>query len=230
MNIASFKTRIFRGGDDLVGFVCEYIPTIPDGSILVVTSKIAALAGGRVAPQGTPMETLVRSESSWAQKTQHVWITIKDGICMANAGVDESNGDGGLVLLPRDAWELAGMIRDAVRAAYSCERLGVIISDSQTTPLRRGVHGLALGYAGFAGVKDYRGDQDLFGRTFEYSTVNVADCLASAAILEMGEGAECRPLALITGAPAFFRDTIQKEEVRMPIEEDMYGPLFKDIL
>ncbi|MDP3758720.1 MAG: coenzyme F420-0:L-glutamate ligase, partial [Candidatus Daviesbacteria bacterium] len=61
-----------------------------------------------------------------------------------------------------------------------------------------GVLGMAISYFGFKPLKDYRGTLDLFGRRFEMETTDIPDSLASAAVLEMGEGAECQPLAVIT--------------------------------
>ena len=190
----------------------------------MVTSKIVALSEGRVA-DGKDKEKLIRQESTHALKTKRVWLTIKDGMLIANAGIDDSNGNGKLVLLPKDSFKSANKIRSSLLQNYKIRKLGVIISDSVVMPLRAGVVGIALGYAGFKGVRDYRGKKDLFGRKFKFSQTNVADSLATAAALVMGEGAECKPLAVISDAPVIFSITTDKKEIQIPTKDDMYKPL-----
>lgn len=99
--------------------------------------------------------------------------------------------------------------------------------------MRAGVTGIALGYAGFRGVRDYRGKKDLFGRKLKVTMTDVADSLATAATLVMGEGAERQPLAIIEDAPVEFVDgfdrlTARKKEVQIAAKDDMYAPLFRN--
>jgi len=109
---------------------------------------------------------------------------------------------------------------------FGLKQLGVIITDSRTMPLRAGVTGVAIGYAGFRGVRDYRGKPDLFGRLLHVSRTDVADSLATAAVLLMGEAKECQPLATIEDAPVEFCERIDRNELKISLEDDMYRPLF----
>jgi F420-0:gamma-glutamyl ligase len=84
-----------------------------------------------------------------------------------------------------------------------------------------------LGYAGLRGLKDYRKTPDIFGRLFHFSRVDAVDSLATAAVLCMGEGRERQPLAVISGAPVEYTERVVKNELRIDIREDMYGPLFR---
>ncbi|MEK9151641.1 MAG: coenzyme F420-0:L-glutamate ligase [Patescibacteria group bacterium] len=228
MIIKPIKTRIFREGDNLFAFVTRYFKTLPEKSVVVVTSKIVALAERRTAvvKDIRAKEKLIRQESEFAVPTKHVWLTIKDGMLMASAGIDESNADGKLILLPEDSFKTARDLRHQLRQKYAVKHLGVLIVDSRTMPLRAGVVGVALGYAGFRGMKDYRGTPDIFGRKFKYSRTDVADSLATAAVLVMGEGNERQPLAIIEKAPIAFCDTIHRRELHIDIRDDMYQPLF----
>lgn len=226
MIVTPIRTRVFREEEDLLAFIAEHVPDVPDGAVLAVTSKIVALAEGRTAPL-SEKEKVIREESEYAHKTKHVWLTVKDGGVIANAGVDESNADGRLILLPRDSFSSAGLIRRDVMRRYGVRRLGVVVTDSRVAPLRAGITGVALGYAGVRGVRDYRGTKDMFGRPFKYASANVADMLASAAVLVMGEGAERQPLALIEGAPVEFASRIERGEARVSFEDDMYRPFFE---
>lgn len=228
MIISPLKTRVFKEGEDLFTFVSQYCHTLPERSVLVITSKIVALAERRTAvlTSEAAKEKLVKMESQFALPTKHVWLTIKDGMLMANAGIDESNANGKLVLLPRNSFKTARLLRKKLQRTYKVKKLGVLITDSRTIPLRAGVTGVALGYAGFRGVRDYRGKQDIFGRVAKYSRTNIADSLATAAVLVMGEGNEQQPLAVVKKAPLEFCDAVHRSELRIAIADDMYRPLF----
>lgn len=226
MTVRAVKTRIFREGEDLVAFIARHIPKLGEKSVLVVTSKIVALSEGRTALLGDT-ERIIRRESVWAKKTKYGKLTLKDGILMWNAGADASNADGKLVLLPKDSFQAAARIRKRLMSLYKVKRLGIVIPDSRIMPLRAGAVGVALGYAGFLGVRDYRGKNDIFGRKLKFTKTDVADALATAAVLAMGEGSERQPLAVIGDAPVVFAGRTDRRELFISPEDDMYRPLFR---
>ncbi|MFA5155602.1 MAG: coenzyme F420-0:L-glutamate ligase [Patescibacteria group bacterium] len=229
MRVKAIKTAIFRPREDLLAFIDRYIRRLAEGDVVVVTSKIVALAEGRCRLLSTKAdkEKLIRRESQFALPTKRVFLTIKDGVVMASAGIDESNGNGQIILLPRDSFLAANRVRRHLKEKFRLSSLGVIITDSRTAPLRAGITGVTLGYAGFRGIKSYKRTPDLFGRPFHFSRVNVADSLAAAAVLCMGEGRERQPLAVISGAPIAAADRVNRHELKIDIREDMYGPLFQ---
>ena len=93
-------------------------------------------------------------------------------------------------------------------------------------PLRAGVIAAAVAYSGFQGVRDLRGEADLFGRPLKMTLVNVADSLATAAAFCMGEGKECSPLALLEETGVEFVDEVNANEIKYSVEDDLYTPLF----
>ena len=224
MHVRPVKTRMFKEGEGLAAFILRHVPKVKEDSILAVTSKIVALAEGRVADI-KDKDRVIKGESTWVVKTKYVWLTEKDGMILANAGVDESNADGKLILLPADSFKTADVLRRQLRKHYKVKKLGIIITDSRIMPLRAGVVGVALGYAGFRGARDYRGKKDLHGRKLKFSQTDIADSLATAAVLVMGEGSERRPLAVITEAPVEWTDRVNKRELLIPLKGDMYAPL-----
>lgn len=228
MIIRPIKTRIFKEGENLFSFIREYLKELPERSVVVVTSKIAALAEKRTADI-KDKENLIKQESELAIPTKYAWLTIKNGMVMASAGIDESNANGKLILLPKDSFKTAHFLRKKLREICNVKKLGVLITDSRTMPLRAGITGVALGWAGFRGVKDYRGKPDMFGRIFHFSRVDIADSLAAAAVLVMGEGRERQPLAIMEETPIEFCDRIKRGELSIDIEDDMYGPLFSQL-
>ena len=231
MHVTPIRTRIFSESEDLAAFIIQHIKRLKNGAVLVVTSKIVALAEGRtaIAKDAEAKDKLIRSESDWARKTKFVMLTIKDGVPMANAGIDDSNAKGRLILLPKDSFRSATIIRKELQKHYGIKKLGVVITDSRVMPLRAGVTGVALGYAGFKGVRDYRGTPDIFGRKLKFTQTDIADSLATAAVLTMGEGRECRPLCVIEDAPVVFHDKVDRDELRIDIKDDMYRPLFRTV-
>ena len=72
----------------------------------------------RAVSEPRQKETLIRRESDAALKTKLAWLTVKSGMVMTNAGIDESNADGKLLLLPRDLYACAAQIRRALCQAY----------------------------------------------------------------------------------------------------------------
>lgn len=232
MNIRPVRTRVFHRGENLADFIVANIPTLKEQSVLIVTSKIVALAENRTVPRTdlTTKEKLIRAESDYAFPTKWVWLTLKDGLVVASAGIDESNSETGeFILLPKDSYASAAMLRKELQRRYKIRELAVIITDSRTIPMRAGVVALALGYAGMKGLYDYRGKKDIFGRTFKFERVGVADSLATAAALAMGEGDEQQPLAVITSAPVTFAERVNRKELRIALEDDIYLPFLSKI-
>lgn len=228
MIIKPIKTKVFQEGDDLLAFIERYFKKIPGQSVIVVTSKIVALSEKRTAviADSETKEKLIQSESELAILTKYTWLTIKDGMVMASAGIDESNANGKLILLPKDSFKIARFLRKKLQEKYKVKKLGVLITDSRTAPLRAGVTGVALGYAGFRGVRDYRGTNDIFGIKLKVSRTNIADSLATAAVFVMGEGNEQQPLAILEKIPVEFCDKTYRKELHIDIQDDMYQPLF----
>jgi coenzyme F420-0:L-glutamate ligase/coenzyme F420-1:gamma-L-glutamate ligase len=123
------------------------------------------------------------------------------GVILANAGIDRSNlagSDEAALLLPVDPDASAAGLRQRLQTDFGV-KLGVIVTDSIGRAWRLGTVGTAIGCAGVLALQDLRGQRDLFGRQLQVSEVAVADSLAAAAVLVMGEAAEGTPLVLIRG-------------------------------
>ena len=103
------KTRVFGEGEDLAQFISEHVPKLKNGSVLAVTSKVVALAEGSVvrATSSRAKEAIIRAESEWQLQAKYGKLTLKDGLLMWNAGVDESNAKGNIILLPEDSFKSA---------------------------------------------------------------------------------------------------------------------------
>jgi F420-0:gamma-glutamyl ligase len=152
----------------------------------------------------------------------------------ATAGIDESNGNGYYILWPKDPQNTVNTVREYLKKRFHLKKVGVIITDSKTSPLRWGVTSIALAYTGFKPLKDYIGKKDIFERKFEFEKLSIIDSLAGAAAVVMGEGAEQTPLAVITDLPFVEfqdRNPMAKElkSLKISIGEDLYGPFLKNV-
>jgi coenzyme F420-0:L-glutamate ligase len=244
--IRSLRTRIFHPNEAIVPFLIENLDAsrMQEGVIVAITSKLISVAESGFAPKmgrltNSPNETaekadkksLVEKEADvFLGETLHsVYMTVKHGLFIPSAGIDESNSETGeFILYPKDPYASAERIGVALRQHFKISKLGIILTDSHSTPLRRGVTGIALAHFGFQATRNLIGQKDLFGRDLKATHVNVVDALAVAAVFEMGETNDSRPLAIISGARNIeFTDHSSPAEIQIPLENDLYFHLLK---
>lgn len=202
-----------------------------EGDIVTVSSKVVSIGEGRCVPVSSiDKEALVKSEADWYLKPKvSKWrrlFTIARGALVGSAGIDESNGDGHYVIFPEDPFKSAKRLRAWLRKTYGVQKLAVIITDSTSLPLRRGAVGFALSWDGIDPLRDYRGTKDLFGRTIEIEMANLIDSLAAAAVLEMGEGSEQTPIAIIRDACniVFRNRSADTDQLIVEPGDDLFAP------
>ncbi len=230
MQLTAIRTDVFHEKEDLPSFVVRFIPAVKENTLLAVSSKVVALWKGNTVAYTSPAqkEMLIRQVSQSTLKTPLAFLTIKDGMVMTNGGVDESNANGKLITLP-DCYDCAEQLCTFLRQAWNIQNLGIVVTDSMILPLRAGVIAAAVGYAGFRGVKDLRGQADIFGKKLQTTLVNVADSLATSAALLMGEANEQCPLCVIENAPVIFTEHTRREEISYPVQHDLYTPLLRAV-
>ncbi|CAN5653889.1 putative folate metabolism gamma-glutamate ligase [soil metagenome] len=233
LQIQALRTRIFHARESLDEFVISQVPKshVRENMILAVTSKIVSLAEGRLQSRNeiSKSDLIAReAEHSLGEIGYGSILTIKEGLFIASAGIDESNSESGdYILYPENPFDSAKALRDRLATSWQLKNFGVLLTDSHTTPLRLGVTGLSLAYWGFSGLQDRVGSKDLFGRPLQMTKVNVADGLGAAATLMMGESDESRPLACIWDADVEFTTETDPTELRVALEDDLYYPFFR---
>ncbi len=222
--VFGLKTGIIRPGQDLAGIISEAAVRsgargIQEGDILVVAESAVATAenrlarlsdvrpspralelGGRYRMDPRLVEVIIAESDAIVGGIEGFLLTMKGGTLLPNAGVDESNAPAEyVVLLPADPDASAESLRRRIEARFNV-RVAVIVADSRTHAMRLGCSGIAIGVAGIRSVVDERGRRDLFGRELHVTQRAVADCIASAAELVMGEADECVPAAIVRNA------------------------------
>ncbi len=202
-----------------------------DGDVVVLAQKIVSKAEDRyvaletVTPSARALalaeevdkdarlvELILRESTEVVRHRPGVLIVAhRLGTVMANAGIDQSNveplppgPDGALrprvLLLPKDPDASCARLRAALRHRTGAD-VAVIINDSVGRAWRNGTVGMALGAAGLSALDTLNGKPDLFDRPLQATEVGLADEIAAAASLAMGQADEGRPLVLLRGLP-----------------------------
>ena len=240
MKIYPIKTHPILVGEVLTKILDQYLTSLAEETIVAITSKVISLCQERVVQKDTvnsKFELIKKEADAHLREGDSLYgahLTIKHNVIIPSAGIDESNGAGTYILYPLDIQHTAQEIWQHLRQKHSLNHLGVIITDSHTTPLRKGVTGITLGWCGFEPLYSYVGKPDIFDHPLRVTQINVIDALATSAVFVMGEGAEQTPIVLVENAPKvrfLSRPPTQEEEnmVRIPLEEDIYAPILKSV-
>ena len=240
MKVSAIKTeKIMPNNKDLFSILDRYVKVFPEKSILAITSKIVSICEGRVVKtEDADKKELIKKEAEYfyhLEKSKYdLTLTIKNNMIIPNAGIDESNGNGYYILWPSNPQKIANSVREHLRNRFSLKKVGVIITDSKTTPLRIGTTGVCIAHSGFSALKNYIGQPDIFGRKLKMTKANIMDALAVAAVALMGEGNERLPLVIIEDIPFVkFQERnpskTELDELKISIEDDLYAPLLKGV-
>ncbi|OGH17095.1 MAG: hypothetical protein A3C30_01780 [Candidatus Levybacteria bacterium RIFCSPHIGHO2_02_FULL_40_18] len=238
MQVRTIKTeKIIPRSIGLFELLDKYINEFSEESILAIASKVVSICEGRVAPvEGSDKDELVKKEADFylpkEENDYNIYLTIKNNILVPTAGIDESNGGGYYILWPKNPQKTVNQIREYLTKRFNVKWVGVIITDSKTTPLRWGTSGVSIAHSGFLALKNYIGKPDIFGKSMRITKGAVADSLAASAVLVMGEGNEQTPMAIISDVPFVeFQDgnPTKKEldELKIAIKNDVYGSILK---
>jgi coenzyme F420-0:L-glutamate ligase/coenzyme F420-1:gamma-L-glutamate ligase len=241
---------IIKPGDDLADLIADVIKhaemNLADGDILVIAQKIISKSEDRfvnlndISPSERALElaqhvdkdarlielVIEESKSILRYRSGTIIVEHRLGFVCANAGIDHSNvrkdndSDQWVLLLPENPDRSADGIRRSLEK-WSNKRIGVMVIDSHGRAWRLGTVGVAIGLSGIPGIEDLRGDADMFGRTLRVTQVGVADELAAAASLMMGQAAEGTPVVHVRGFPYPLREGSLQELLR-PEEEDLF--------
>jgi coenzyme F420-0:L-glutamate ligase/coenzyme F420-1:gamma-L-glutamate ligase len=237
---------VVQPGDDLAALLAGALrPLQPlQGDVLVVTSKIVSKAEGcfmnlrDVTPGERAIEVagitlkdprlvevILRESTAISRMGPNVLITRhRLGFVSANAAIDHSNvarDEDIILLMPRDPDSSAHELHTKLHGQLGVA-LPVVMADSHGRPHRMGTVGVAVGVAGMPGVEDWRGREDMFGYKLQHTEIGLADMVASAATLLMGQAAEGVPAVLLRGVTFSQRAGSAAEILRSP-KFDLYG-------
>lgn len=237
-------------GDNLAELLLDALTKagiiLQDGDVLAVAQKIVSKAEGRIvhlqdvipSPEAEALAAevlkdsrivelvLQESEEISRKKPGVLVVRHKLGFTSANAGIDRSNvspnaeAEEAVLLLPVDPDASASSIRQTIHDKFGVA-VGVVITDSHGRPFRLGTVGVAIGVAGLPALWDRRGEHDLYGYELQHTDVGVADEIAAAAGLLMGQAAEGQPVVLLRGL-SYPSITGKASDLIRPKELDLY--------
>ena len=238
---------LIRKGDNLAQLICsaaekQHTP-IQNGDVLVVTHVAVSKAEGnvvdldKVVPSKKAneiakktgkdpalVEVVLRESKDILRMRDSVLITeSRQGFICANSGVDRSNveGERNVAPLPRNPDLSAKKIRQEMKKLTGCD-VAVIVSDTHGRPFRMGEVNVAVGVSGLKPIRDRRGEKDLFGYVLRIKQTAIADELASAAELVIGQANEGIPVAIIRGYNYPKSDTAKATELIRSREKNLF--------
>jgi len=216
---------------------------IKNKDIIVITHKIISKAEGniinleeispseqskevarRTGKDPRFVEIILRETNEVVRIGHNSLITeTRNGIVCANAGIDKSNikGEENVALLPKRPDKSAQKVRREIKKLTNVD-VAVIVSDTHGRPLRMGEINVAIGVAGIKPTRDRRGEKDLFGYVLKVKQTAIADELASAAELVIGQANEGRPVAIIRGYEYSSTENAFASELIRPKETDLF--------
>ena len=245
MQLYPLKSKLVLLGDSLTARFIEALSAARlnarNGDIIAVASKVVSLSERNIVSLrkvrstalarrlGRKFEVLPEFAQVVLNEADAVYggvpgvlLTLKNGNAVANSGVDQKNALGDSVIpWPADPHRSAEIIRRALSRKFR-KRIGVVIVDSRVTPLRLGTTGLAIACSGFKPVRDSRGTKDLYGRRVQITLQSLADGIAGAAQLLMGETRESIPFVLIRGAPVQLGGRNTSDSMTLPAKDCLY--------
>ena len=192
-----------------------------ENDVLIIASKVVSVTEGRVVSFATvspsplakklaeQMQTATEFTQIILDECENNYIGVVPGALttinkyglLANAGADQSNvKKNKAIVLPVNCKKSAHALHSKIFEATQ-KRVGIIIADSRTMPMRLGTVGTALATYGFKSVIDERGKNDLFERPMHITSRAIADQLATAAEIVMGETDERIPFVIIRNYP-----------------------------
>ncbi|WKZ49024.1 MAG: coenzyme F420-0:L-glutamate ligase [Anaerolineales bacterium] len=232
------ENKITLQDDDIFVFAQKVVSKAEGRTVNLSTVQPSqrAIELGKQTEKDPRLVELILQEGNEVLRTRVGAIIVehKLGFVCANAGIDHSNvnspllsGEGSgvrsedwVLLLPVDPDRSAEKMRSEIQTK-SGKRVGILIIDSHGRAWRNGTVGVAIGVAGIPALEDLRGREDLFKFKLQVTQVGVADELAAAASLVMGQAAEGTPVVHARGFPYPLREASLKEIIR-PKEQDLF--------
>jgi coenzyme F420-0:L-glutamate ligase/coenzyme F420-1:gamma-L-glutamate ligase len=232
---------IIKEGDDLAKLICKAAEQqqtpIENGDVIIVShviasrserntvnldsvipSEFAKVIAEKLGKPPALVEVVLRESIGIVRMGDGNLITeTKHGFVCANSGVDQSNVPGGRIVapLPKDPDRTARKIRKRIMKLIGKD-VAVIVSDTHGRPLRMGEINIAVGVAGLNPIRDRRGETDLFGYVLRVKQTAIADELASAAELVIGQAKEGIPVAIIRG---YLYPKVEKASAKLLIRD-----------
>jgi coenzyme F420-0:L-glutamate ligase/coenzyme F420-1:gamma-L-glutamate ligase len=235
-------------GDDLVKIIVKSFRsnniTIDNGDVVVIAQKIVsksenryidlnkiipskkAISLGKELQRDPRFIQVILNESNEIVSTEKNVIIVEHelGFININAGIDRSNipqDINQVLLLPKNPTLSADKLQLALSKNFN-KQIAVVITDSMTRPYRSGVTNFALASSNLQSLIDLSGEEDMYGNILKNTEIAIADEIAAASGLLMGQGSDKKPVIIIKG---FNKNTYKVNDALDLVvsrEEDLY--------
>jgi coenzyme F420-0:L-glutamate ligase/coenzyme F420-1:gamma-L-glutamate ligase len=237
--IAVENIPLIHPGDDLPLMICGNIQLLDKDIVIIASTVVAKAEGGifslehitveeralEIAARNKKDARFIQAVLSQSREvlvdTPFMLVTTLSGHTCVNAGIDESNIEDGFLLYPPENPDASASKLGRELEQLSGKKLSVIVTDTNGRAFKIGQTGVAIGVYKIKPIKCWIGEKDLFGKILELTEEAVADELAGAANLLMGEGAGGIPVVVIRGLDYYFEDNISIKEEYRPEEQDI---------
>lgn len=230
---------LIKAGDDIAAIICENAELM-DNDIIIIASTIVAKAEGRmfrledIVPRAEArriaqehkmdacfVQAVLDRSSDVLIESPIFLVETKNGHVCIKAGIDASNVDSGFLAdLPDDPDASAADIGNKIEDITG-RKISVIITDTNGRAFKIGQTGVAVGLYRIHPIKNWKGKKDLFGNILQITEESVADEIAGAANLLMGEGDGGYPAVIIRGLEMRSEDTASVKEMYRNSEQDI---------
>ena len=238
---------LIKPGDDLASIIYKSILNnqliINDNDIIVIAQKVVSKAENRYIDletikisddaknlanklnknPGLIQAVINESNKILSTKKNVIIVEHKLGFINVNAGIDLSNVPSKklALLLPEDPRKSAKDIQNYLSEKLN-KKISIIITDSITRPYRSGVINIALASYNIQSLEDLKGQKDIYGKKLKGTEVAIADQIASAAGLLMGQGDEKQPIIVVKGLNKNTYQTNNAFNLIVKENEDLY--------
>ena len=239
---------LIEPNDDLASIINKSINNnginIESGDVVVVAQKIISKCENRYvelkniqpSKEATDLAKTLNRDPAFIQIIQNeskkiistdknvIIVEHKLGFININAGIDRSNilqNDDVVLLLPENPSKSAKDLQSAISANFQRD-IALIVTDSMTRPFRSGVTNFALASANIPSLIDLKGESDIYGNILQSTEIAIADELAAAAGLLMGQGSEKQPVVIIRGFDKKNYSTNNAFDLVVDEDEDLY--------
>jgi len=235
-------------GDNLVEIICNNLEEnnqdVHENDVFVIAQKIISKSEDRyidinkieISREAQDLATKLKRHPGLIQcvlNESKKIISIEKGVLIVehnlgyinvNAGVDFSNipDDKNLaLLLPTNPSKSANEIQERLSKKLN-KNISIIISDSMTRPYRLGVTNFALASSNIQSLIDLSGTTDMYGKSLKHTEIAVADEIASAAGILMGQSDEMKPIILVKGFDMNQYEINDAFNLTVNNEDDLY--------
>ena len=238
---------LIKPGDNLASIILKSILKnqliINDNDIIVIAQKVVSKAENRYVDlekikisddainlasklnrnPGFIQAVINESNKILSTKKNVIIVEHKLGFINVNAGIDLSNVPSKklALLLPEDPRKSAKDIQNYLSEKLN-KKISIIITDSITRPYRSGVINIALASYNIQSLEDLKGQKDIYGKKLKGTEVAIADQIASAAGLLMGQVDEKQPIIVVKGLNKNTYQTNNAFNLIVKENEDLY--------